>query len=458
MSLICSRLLLRTCPTRVTGRIPLCRSPFTGAIKPSVQRRNYGILDKFLGENDEDTKGEKKSEEQKTDSFRRDDDKCLSPFKVVFIGAGGINFGSVSGPWGESTQSERFERVLGPRMKVPAIIDPNPTLLRTTVENKQDPENRFHRAYKDTAEFRSIDEYLASKPEKPHVIVFGLPPYQRQKLVRDGDPEIKIADAFPGIGLMIEKPVAAVEDHEMLKKIGSKFQEKNLIVSVGYILRYLRAVQRIKEAIAQMPNPVMATHARLSSSYVTETRPWTWRKSAGGGPMIEEGTQICDLSRYLSNRQVNLNDIDARAVEWWEEAGKLALIPVDENLIPEDERIPRVTGALWKYTSGAVGTLLHTINLQTPSPYPDTDVEVHADGYLFKILDLYHAPTLLTRAGDHDPLVLQYQNDDPYLREVAAVVDAVEGRGKGKEEILCDWNDAVETYLLSWAIRNASEE
>lgn len=39
-------------------------------------------------------------------------------------------------------------------------------------------------------------------------------------------------------------------------------------------------------------------------------------------------------------------------------------MPIDESLIPEDERIPRFTTAMWKYDSGAVGHLEHGVALQ----------------------------------------------------------------------------------------------
>jgi hypothetical protein len=39
-------------------------------------------------------------------------------------------------------------------------------------------------------------------------------------------------------------------------------------------------------------------------------------------------------------------------------------MPIDEESIPPEERIPRVTSANWKYESGAVGSLSHMLVLQ----------------------------------------------------------------------------------------------
>lgn len=63
------------------------------------------------------------------------------------------------------------------------------------------------------------------------------------------------------------------------------------------------------------------------------------------------------------------------------------------------------------------------------------------------------------RIGDRTDLEgMEYGEDDPYLSEVAAVVDAVEGKGKGREGILCKWQDAVDSYEFSRQIRKVSEE
>jgi hypothetical protein len=59
-----------------------------------------------------------------------------------------------------------------------------------------------------------------------------------------------------------------------------------------------------------------------------------------------------------------MDSVQAHALEWDEPAGQLSVIPVDEEKIEEDDRIPRVTTANWKYETGAVGTLTHALVLQ----------------------------------------------------------------------------------------------
>jgi hypothetical protein len=80
------------------------------------------------------------------------------------------------------------------------------------------------------------------------------------------------------------------------------------------------------------------------------------------GPVIEQGTHFCDLSRYFGG-DVEIDSvvyvpsplslygdiltISAKSVEFYEQPGKLSKVPVDESKIPEEDRIPRITTAVW---------------------------------------------------------------------------------------------------------------
>ena len=59
-------------------------------------------------------------------------------------------------------------------------------------------------------------------------------------------------------------------------------------------------------------------------------------------------TDIGDLSRYIAG-DVNLSTVRAVAVEHQDMPGKLSSIPlnVNESDIPEKDRLPRVTSAIW---------------------------------------------------------------------------------------------------------------
>lgn len=178
-----------------------------------------------------------------------------------------------------------------------------------------------------------------------------------------------------------------------------------------------------------------------------------------------------DLSRYFGG-DVHLPSVVAHTVQHNEIPGRLSAKQFDEELIPEENRLPRLTSATWKYKGGAVGTLTHVIALHGRNLYDisgegrlhaftgttyDTELEVYADGYHFKLVDPYSTPKLyIRRPGSAEVEVHIFTDDDPFHTELATFIDVVEGR-RGGEEILSSYEDAIKTYELTWAIRRASE-
>ena len=103
------------------------------------------------------------------------------------------------------------------------------------------------------------------------------------------------------------------------------------------------------------------------------------------GPIIEQGTHFCDLSRYFGG-EVDISTVSAHSLEWDEDAGKLSKMNIDESLITPENRISRCTAATWKYESGAVGSFTHLTALQGHNY--SCELEVYADGYQMKYVDL----------------------------------------------------------------------
>jgi len=372
-------------------------------------------------------------------------------FNLVMIGAGNIMFGSDEGPWNHSF---RFEHKLGPRLKVTALIDPAIARSEKVLEGKR--QSFVESAYRDTKTYKTIEDYhaalKASGEPMPDAIVIGCPPAYRGGTTKGTDLEINLIKYFPQTAYFVEKPVGT-GTIEAAKTVTERLIENGNIVSVGYMLRYLRCVQKMKQIIHENNLTVMATNARYSCAYEAIAKPAWWNKAIDMGPVIEQGTHFCDLSRYFGG-DVDIDSVAAKSIEFYEAPGKLSKIPIDEDKIPEDQRIPRLTSAIWKYTNGAVGSFTHAVALQGHA-YA-CELEVWADGFHMRLVDPYQSPTLyVRRPGDDHEERHVYTDDDPFFSEVSSFIDAIEG---GPDpHILSSFEDATKTYELTWAIRLASE-
>ncbi|KAL9715090.1 hypothetical protein Ac2012v2_001749 [Leucoagaricus gongylophorus] len=378
-------------------------------------------------------------------------------FKVVFIGAGNIMFGSDEGPWNHSF---RLEHKLGRRLKVVALIDPAIERATSVLQKKCD--SFVFSAYQDTRVYKTLEDFAKNMtPEqRPRAIIIGSPPMFRGSLQPDKDLEVRIIKYFPGVAMFIEKPIATgpYEYRQDGFAIAKMIVDTKTICSVGYMLRYLKAVQLMKQVIEENDLTVMCTIARYAAAYESIAKPDWWDKSKSAGPVIEQGTHFCDLSRYFGG-EVDLESVTAHSLEWDENAGQLARVRVDESKIAPENRIPRVTAANWKYDSGAVGSFVHVAALQG-TDY-SCEFEVYADGYLLKLVNPYVQPALYIRKpGDDHEQVMTFPDDDPFFSEISNLIDVVEDIEEDPEaaQILSSYEDAVRTYELTWAIRIASEK
>lgn len=199
-------------------------------------------------------------------------------FNVVFVGAGNIMFGSDEGPWNHSF---RFEHKLGPRLKVVALIDPNVDRATTVLFKKR--ETFVRSAYEKTRIFTTLEEFVESMlpRDRPRAVIVGSPPMFRGTTRPGRDIELQILRHFPGVALFIEKPIATGPEDEIAEafKISQAIVDSGAVCSVGYMLRYLKGVQMIKQIIEDNNLQVMATIARYACAYEAIAKPDWWDKS-----------------------------------------------------------------------------------------------------------------------------------------------------------------------------------
>ncbi|WVQ99425.1 hypothetical protein IAU59_006560 [Kwoniella sp. CBS 9459] len=378
------------------------------------------------------------------------------PFNVLLLGAGPINFGSTEGPW---NHSKRLEQKLGSRLNVVGLIDRDQARAERVLTIKRADDN-VKSGYETTKVFASIDEAAAAlKGEQtPHLAVQGFQANTRGTTLPGQDSELRLIEHFPDIALLIEKPISDYPDFKEVEAVGQKL--KGNVVSVGYMLRYLKAVQAIKRILDDNKLSIMCTQATYLMAYDFAAQSINygyWHLDREPGPIVTQATHICDLNRYLTP-PILFDTINVNTVESTDPAGKLSLLKFDEQKdIPLENRISKITSASWRYDNGGVGSLVHGVCLHEG----DYDVElvIIADGWKIKLVDPYGtAPTLYVRQpGAKTEVKTVFTDDDCYLSEVEAIIDVVDGN-VDKSVILSPYEDAIQTYELTWAIRRAGEK
>lgn len=371
---------------------------------------------------------------------------------VLLVGAGEINFGSVEGPWNHSL---RLERKLGDRLRVVALVDPDISRAKAAIEYKL--AGLTAKAYQDCHAYATVklaaDSLSAENNNQPQLAILGAPPVVRGSDIPGRDLELQVARAFPECALFVEKPVSSGPE-DACWRVAAELSKRQTFVSVGYMLRYSRAVQAMQKIIADNKLVVMGTNARYVMAYEYARKLSWWDKTSSGGPIVEQATHFCDLSRYFGG-DVSLPSVTAHTVEHYDAPGVLSAKRFDEEDIAPERRLPRLTSASWKYVNGAVGALTHVIALHGTTY--DTEFEVYADGYRLKLIDPYGKPVLsVRRPGLEGEEIITFSDDDPFYTELSALIDALHDPAM-HDRILSTYEDAVKTYEFTLRIRSAGE-
>ncbi|KPJ64776.1 hypothetical protein AMK68_00565 [candidate division KD3-62 bacterium DG_56] len=189
----------------------------------------------------------------------------MAKTKVAFVGSGGM--------------AESHSQALA-RMKDVQIVgycDVNLRLARAKAAQHGGA------AFRDPAEMFDTVE--------PDAVFFCLPPFAHGA---------ELEAVKRGIPFFIEKPIGM--DLELSRRIARAVARKKLITSVGYMNRYHRSVQTVRQVLADDP-PVMMTGGWLGPTPRAHQGAgiWSWWiiKRKSGGQFLEQVTHTVDLARFL---------------------------------------------------------------------------------------------------------------------------------------------------------------
>ncbi len=369
--------------------------------------------------------------------------------KIAFIGAGGVNFGGAEGPWDHAS---RLETIGG--LRVVGIADPDTGRAESILADRRArPSGAIYADARVLPDFRRLLEQT-----KPDIAFVGVPPNAHGGT--DAPRDIELACAAAGVHMLVEKPLSN-EPPERVQPVADALARAaggGLIVSVGYMFRYARAVAAMQRVLAETPGGVRAVVARYNCAYSEIRKAAWWDVRQSGGPIVEQATHFCDLMRLLAG-PVDLASV--RATQVPATAGDLVDMPVLPDgrtvteTVPAAFRAPQATAAFWRFESGAIGSLAHGALLHRRKY--ESELEVWGDGLRMVLSDPYGDCRLSIRRPHGEGVeVLNFADDDPYMAEDQALIDAV--RRRDPASIRSTYADAMETYELTWAIRRASEQ
>jgi len=367
-------------------------------------------------------------------------EEVTSKLRIAFIGAGGVNFGGLDpgAPWDHASRLEELSKTIP--LEVVGICDPNLLRLEFVLNDRQ---SKHLPMWANTQTFTDVQTMLDAS--KPTAVFIGLPP-NAHGLVEEMCAEREI-DMF------VEKPISCKEP-AFVEDLRECFaSHPGLIVSVGYMLRYHKAVDFIKNFFAEKNVKPGSICARYNSAYTSMPKPSFWDARISGGPVVEQGTHFCDLARYFGGT-INLDTVSSVTLQPTSTVGTLSEVPPGCDVgVPDEHRIARATSSHFEFENGAIGILQHALLMKGERYF--TELEMWCDGCVVRLVDPYTNDCYVEiNDSFNTPKVFKFP-DDPYLTEDEVFLKAIQSRDSS--HIRSSYSDAVETYKLSYQIQNGGK-
>jgi predicted dehydrogenase len=225
---------------------------------------------------------------------------------------------------------------------------------------------------------------------------------------RHGEPEETLIER--GIPFLVEKPLS--NDLATADRIAAHLVERPLITAVGYKLRALDTLPRVRDLLAERPARLI-----LASWHdVTPSAAWWRDPERSGGQVVEQATHLVDLARVLIGEGELL-------------CGAIAAPSADMGMAQVSAALLRFGEVPAALTATCVLQARHTVQLQ-----------LVCDGQV--LTQTEHALRVETAQARAEYPVLT----DPFLVEDEAFVRAV--RSGDPHQVLCSYSDALRTHRL----------
>ncbi len=257
---------------------------------------------------------------------------------------------------------------------------------------------------------------------RPEAVVIVTPPEVRLDVVSEA--------ARRGIHCFIEKPPA--KDLEAARAVEAVLAETGVINSVGFMFRYGRAVDKLRELIAGR-RVALVRSTMLDGIALRPNWPrWFFDKARSGGLIFDQGIHVLDLSRYILGEAAAVTGLQGNPI-----------IPKSEGFNVEENAT-----LMLQWQSGVMHTHTHSWT------YPKflAQIEVISDE-LHLTLDLGKG-SVSGFIGEEE-VRFEYQ-DALYQMELEAFFEAV--RTGRRELVRSTYADSVTSLALTLSAVQSLEE
>lgn len=229
------------------------------------------------------------------------------------------------------------------------------------------------------------------------------------------------------IPFYVEKPLGL--DSQLPEAIAKEVEEAALITAVGFQLRYVDTVDRLRSFLAGKRLAMVNGHYYCP---LVKT-PWWRKRELSGGQLVEQVIHIVDLIRFVTSDEV--------ATLWCQEALRI------HGNVPDFD-IADVTVVSYRLQGGAIGSL--TLSCALPSGW-QAGIDVIADGVAasWRLGEL----SVTTAEGTQS---FKPESGDPMARADRAFIDAV--ASGSQERVRSSYADALKTHRIVMAAWRSVQE
>jgi predicted dehydrogenase len=333
----------------------------------------------------------------------RRNDVMADKLRVGFVGCGGIGETHLRG------------LVINPFVTLSAFCDVNLERAKTVAQKYSQEAAVFDDA---EAMFNAV---------KFDVAYFCVPPFAHG---------VEYEAIERGIPFFVEKPLHL--DLNQAKLIASAAAKKGILTSVGYMNRYRKGVQRVRDVLKDDP-PILLLGGWISGSPKFDSRApifsWWVDKTKSGGQIHEQVTHTFDLARFLCGE---ISEVHAFPAKGFNKG-------TPPNYTIEDASVVNL-----KFRNGAVGNLWASCSTNA------------GDGEISLRIFALRTTALFTK-WEHNLRLLQVDKwheeypGEPNIFEIEdnSFMDAV--RLDDASKILCPYSDGLKTLEVTLAVNTSME-